>query len=80
MQGAGANKSTQEVMEDLAIDILSKLPHEFNLDDAKAKFPVLYEESMNTVLIQELIRFNRLITVIRTSLQVRVTSQLVIDT
>lgn len=33
------------------------------------KYPVRYEESMNTVLAQEIIRFNRLIQVVRTSLQ-----------
>jgi len=33
------------------------------------KYPVVYNESMNTVLRQELIRFNRLTMVVRSSLQ-----------
>lgn len=32
-------------------------------------YPVVYEESMNTVLRQELIRFNRLTKVVRSTLQ-----------
>lgn len=35
----------------------------------QTKFEVRYEDSMNTVLIQELIRFNWLIQVVRSSLQ-----------
>ncbi len=33
------------------------------------KYPVMYSESMNTVLRQELIRFNRLTSVVRNSLR-----------
>ena len=32
------------------------------------KHPIKYEDSMNTVLQQELLRYNKLITVVRTSL------------
>lgn len=49
----------KEVIEELAHDILSKLPDDFDLETVMTLYPVVYEESMNTVLRQELIRFNR---------------------
>uniref|UniRef100_A0A8C6RT96 Dynein axonemal heavy chain 3 n=1 Tax=Nannospalax galili TaxID=1026970 RepID=A0A8C6RT96_NANGA len=67
-QSGGSGKSPQEVVEELAQDILSKLPKDFNLEDVVKLYPVVYNESMNTVLRQELIRFNRLTKVVRRSL------------
>ncbi|XP_042639137.1 dynein axonemal heavy chain 3 [Orycteropus afer afer] len=67
-QSAGSGKSPQEVVEELAQDILSKLPKDFDLEVVMKLYPVVYEESMNTVLRQELIRFNRLTKVVRISL------------
>ncbi|XP_010216373.1 PREDICTED: dynein heavy chain 3, axonemal [Tinamus guttatus] len=67
-EAGGGGKSPQETVEELARDILSKLPSDFNVGEVMKKYPVLYEESMNTVLRQELIRFNRLTEVVRSSL------------
>ncbi|KAM7329251.1 hypothetical protein ACRRTK_010864 [Alexandromys fortis] len=67
-QSGGSGKSPQEVVEELAQDILSKLPSDFNLEEVMKMYPVVYKESMNTVLRQELIRFNRLTKVVRRSL------------
>ncbi|XP_012866608.1 PREDICTED: dynein heavy chain 3, axonemal [Dipodomys ordii] len=67
-QSGGSGKSPQEVVEELAQDILSKLPNDFDLEKIMKLYPVIYEESMNTVLRQELIRFNRLTKVVRRSL------------
>ena len=60
----------QEMVQELASDILSKLPDKFKLEEVQARYPTDYSESMNTVLVQELIRFNRLTAVVRGSLQV----------
>lgn len=67
-QSGGGGKSSGEIMEELAADILSKFPPPFKLDEVIEKYPVLYTESMNTVLRQELIRFNRLTDVVRATL------------
>ena len=68
-QTGGGGKSSQQVIDELAADILSKLPPDFNLEKICEQFPVVYDESMNTVLRQELIRFNRLTSVVRSTLQ-----------
>lgn len=57
------------MVDELASDILTKLPPDFDLEKVMEAYPVLYRESMNTVLRQELIRFNRLTSVVRSTLQ-----------
>jgi dynein heavy chain len=49
--------------------MLKKLPSPFNIESIQAKYPVQYNESMNTVLVQECIRYNRLTDIIRSTLQ-----------
>ena len=68
-QSGGDGKSSAEVIDELSADILSKFPPPFDIEMVMNKYPVIYEESMNTVLRQELIRFNRLTTVVRSTLQ-----------
>ncbi|CAF3634232.1 unnamed protein product [Rotaria socialis] len=61
--------NSDKKLNDISNDILSKLPKNFNLEEAMKKYPTQYNESMNTVLVQEMERFNKLMTVIRSSLQ-----------
>jgi dynein heavy chain len=52
--GGAGGKSKEEVVLELSIEFATKLPAAFD------KYPVMYLESMNSVLHQEMIRFNRL--------------------
>ena len=55
----GAGGLGMDTVNEVAADILRKLPKEFELDKAIKKYPVVYSESMNTVLMQEMERFNK---------------------
>ncbi|KAK9870895.1 hypothetical protein WA026_009851 [Henosepilachna vigintioctopunctata] len=68
-QVGGAAASQEEVTGSTAKDILDKLPPQFDLDEISEKYPVLYEESLNTVIIQEAIRYNKLLSVISSTLK-----------
>lgn len=45
-----------QLVEETSKDILAKLPALMNLQEVIHKYPLLYKESMNTVLVQEVIR------------------------
>jgi len=72
LQGAAATgggaKSMDEILKEKAEEILQKVPKNYDVEAASKKHPIKYEDSMNTVLQQELLRYNKLTSVVRTSL------------
>lgn len=67
-KAAGA-KSPDEVVAELAVTILQKIRQPFDMAAFQRRFPTKYEDSMNTVVVQEAIRFNKLVVVVRASLE-----------
>ncbi|KAJ7552868.1 hypothetical protein O6H91_06G073600 [Diphasiastrum complanatum] len=65
--GAGGF-SRDELIEKTCRDMLDIVPATFDIDAVLQKYPTMYTESMNTVLTQECIRYNSLLTVIKASL------------
>ncbi len=64
----GEGKSWDVKLTELATDIASKLPDLFDIEKVEVWYPVRFDESMNTVLTQELMRFNGLLGVVKKSL------------
>ena len=67
--GGGGGKSEDEIMSEVATDILGKIPDRYDMEEAMISYPVKFEESMNTVLTMELVKFNRLLNTIELSLK-----------
>lgn len=67
--GSSEGSSQDDVFKKLIESIMNDFPKEFDIEEAINKYPVNYNESMNTVLTQELNRFNKLISIIRSSLK-----------
>jgi dynein heavy chain len=57
----GGGKSTGEKYKEIAKDIDDRLPKDpYDLEAVLRKFPPKYDDSLNVVLLQELMRFNKL--------------------
>ncbi|KAJ3389327.1 Dynein heavy chain 7, axonemal [Entophlyctis sp. JEL0112] len=65
---SGGSKSNEQIISEVASDMFAKLPPPFDLLLVQQKYPVSYNESMNTVLLQEVIRYRNLVEIVRESL------------
>lgn len=67
--GGGSADGMDKIATDLADSILEDIPEPFDTRSAEQQYPIMYNESMNTVLTQELERYNGLINCIKKSLR-----------
>lgn len=65
---SSGGKTRESVISDIALAVQTKIPPMFELDEVAKKFPTDYNESMNTVLTQETLKYNRLLSVMKIQL------------
>lgn len=65
---AGGGKTREELIGEIAVSIEEKLPPPFDEDAIAEKYPTDYNESMNTVLCQEIGKYQKLIVMMTESL------------
>ena len=62
------SKTREQVLSELSLYLELKTPKSFVLEDVITKYPTIYTELMNTVLIKEVIRYNKLLVVMADTL------------
>jgi len=65
---SGGGLTREEVIGDTARKIQERLPIDFDIEATSMRYPTRYDESMNTVLVQEAIRYQALLDVVRSTL------------
>ena len=66
---SSGGKTRDQVLSELAVYLETKTPELFVYQEVSQKYPTEYTESMNTVLTQEVIKYNRLLVVMKHSLK-----------
>merc|ERR1719181_1183942 len=64
----GTGKSREDIIDELAVDINQRVEGPYDMEPVMKLYPVVYDESMNTVLQQEITRYNKLLAEIKRSL------------
>lgn len=57
----GVGGDADSIVIDLAMEIHQKIPKEFNIASVASKYPIMYSNSMNTVLKQVITKFSLLV-------------------
>ena len=67
-KASGEGKSREEVIAEIGDSIQSRLPPVFDTEAISMAYPLTYSECMNTVLLQECMRYNRMLKVMHRTL------------
>lgn len=67
--GGGGGQTREEIINGLAVDMLKEVPEVFDMPSVQEKFPIKYEDSMNTVLVQQCEMYNKLLKIVKSSLR-----------
>ena len=59
--GGSGERTRDEIVDEIAAQIQSRMPGAFDVEAVSMMYPLSYNESMNTVLVQELMRYNNII-------------------